>query len=240
MRLPHPSVSTIETCDRATGSRPRMARSCEVHLRFREARVACRVVGIDAPAWTLLARGGARAACRWVAGGSRLGRPHPRGCGGPATRRRSRIVRAGVVVGMPWRIVAAFGSEARRAVYPDALAPLASSNSRGRSHRRRPPSASGGPQSIAALRWLRHRAVSAREYSGHPSPLVSEVPVADRIHAAEDAVEPPCLETHLDCAAGKPSSEQLRDRDHTMLPSRNACSEGIRTRFGAFCTHTGS
>jgi hypothetical protein len=62
------------------------------------------------------------------------------------------------------------------------------------------------------------RAIAAGEHGGHAAAKIPDARLPGRVHTAVDAVQAAALELALDRADAEPLLEQLRARDHAVLP----------------------
>lgn len=71
--------------------------------------------------------------------------------------------------------------------------------------------------------------VAAREYSGHPSPLLRDLGSPDGEHSDEDRVEPRLLDPVIDRILAQSRLKELAPRDYSVLasnqrPNRSLCN----------------
>jgi hypothetical protein len=78
---------------------------------------------------------------------------------------------------------------------------------------------------------------STREHRRHPTALVAQPGVANRVDASMDAVNPACIDSTGDSAGAQSGGTELRASDYSVLARCELGEDAIGS--GAFCPHTG-
>jgi hypothetical protein len=80
---------------------------------------------------------------------------------------------------------------------------------------------------------------TTREHPRHPLPLLAESAVSDRVYPAVNAMQAARSHPSTPTALVNARALKLLERDHPVLPFRNAGDYGVWGLLGAFPTHVG-